>query len=1137
MPTGFRRLTILLLLPVIGPAVFAQCTGNPIPGRFFEYYIVAQTGSCNGNNFTSLGSYPAINDLGQVGFVAQTSALPGSALFLGDGHNHPAATPINPGEIGSSEIYDPAVQVGSTYPGAAFFVSKDSITTTSPATTSIRVWNTATPDSFRYAGRGGNGQTYGAVFPYPSVNKKGDAAFIALDSRNPQLKYLVQSLAAGGTHKADVSVSVGEPMIDDVGDVLLFNPGSNPATDFQILLYASGLAHFTVIADHTYFDSIDSAPGISRDGNVIAFQGTLNAAGTAALSINAGPGIFAAWKGTSSWIITRLTGLMVETPNTGGNNDGFCDPGETCQPGAELGFDDAGNPIYFTPTGYGTSTRVAVTNLGLGASGIANDSFVVSFVGTPSQASRANPVLKNGTPLFFSAQQGLWTVRVDIENYLAATVITSHARTAIPVVQINDRIGSNVVTAIGAYDSVANAAEDETGAVRTMRRGDHRVAFWASTANGNQVIVRANHLDSDQDGLLDHWETTGIDMDQDGVVDLDLASMGANVNSRDVFLQLDWITDNSGLAFSYQPAPGVISPVSGQGTVTPFVSMFENAPALTGTMYGVRIDNTAPASIPKGIALHIDGGSGSDKNGGPFSLNMGAGPLDGGGKIGASGNSHTGYAELLYFNKPNALTIPGVTTRGFQDVKDNYFGSQDKDGRELAFHFGVFGGYFDAYKDNGGAYSWKVAVAGPNTLTSQSPLPPLPVDGGQTGFGHVIKITGGKGAGQYQTINDELNSTTLQTIGNWTTVPDSTSTFSILLGNLGNSEVFFWPSPDNNSLPGNDFMVATGPTQVPPYAKNVTPAGLTGTPCLQWRVMAHELGHTLGLRHGGTDHYQFKGNNYLSLMSYSWQNVCNTASAVQSYSGANDPTFDDWANLQHNFSDAMLHLGNTLGLAFGTFPEDQQFTPETSFADYVNTNGPTDTTPPVVAIKSPAANGKVGLTQPLKVTVTATDNIQVQSVTVSFDANGNGAIDPSELVIAKSSGTNTYTANFPALSGPAGSRTITASAVDPIGNSASATESVNVVPLNPLPGLVSLSPPSATHGGKAFTLTVNGSNFVSGCSVMWNGAARTTTFVNSGQVTAKIQAADIANAGTASVTVRNPAPGGGTSNALTFTIN
>ena len=53
--------------------------------------------------------------------------------------------------------------------------------------------------------------------------------------------------------------------------------------------------------------------------------------------------------------------------------------------------------------------------------------------------------------------------------------------------------------------------------------------------------------------------------------------------------------------------------------------------------------------------------------------------------------------------------------------------------------------------------------------------------------------------------------------------------------------------------------------------------------------------------------------------------------------------------------------------------------------------------------------------------------------------------------------------------------------------------------------------------------------------VRWNGAARTTTFVNAGQVTAAIAASDIGTQGSAQVTVVNPAPGGGTSNALTFT--
>jgi hypothetical protein len=89
---------------------------------------------------------------------------------------------------------------------------------------------------------------------------------------------------------------------------------------------------------------------------------------------------------------------------------------------------------------------------------------------------------------------------------------------------------------------------------------------------------------------------------------------------------------------------------------------------------------------------------------------------------------------------------------------------------------------------------------------------------------------------------------------------------------------------------------------------------------------------------------------------------------------------------------------------------------------------------------------------------------------------------------------------------------------------------------NPMPILTSLSPTGAPAGGPAFTLTVNGNHFVSGSQVRWNGAARTTTFVNEGQLQAAIPASDLAVAGTASVTVVNPPPVGGTSNALPFTI-
>lgn len=91
-------------------------------------------------------------------------------------------------------------------------------------------------------------------------------------------------------------------------------------------------------------------------------------------------------------------------------------------------------------------------------------------------------------------------------------------------------------------------------------------------------------------------------------------------------------------------------------------------------------------------------------------------------------------------------------------------------------------------------------------------------------------------------------------------------------------------------------------------------------------------------------------------------------------------------------------------------------------------------------------------------------------------------------------------------------------------------------PSNPVPSVSSTSPASTTAGGSAFTLTVSGSNFISSSTVQWNGSNRTTTYVSGTQLTAAITVADILTTGTANITVTNPAPGGGTSSAVSFAV-
>lgn len=89
---------------------------------------------------------------------------------------------------------------------------------------------------------------------------------------------------------------------------------------------------------------------------------------------------------------------------------------------------------------------------------------------------------------------------------------------------------------------------------------------------------------------------------------------------------------------------------------------------------------------------------------------------------------------------------------------------------------------------------------------------------------------------------------------------------------------------------------------------------------------------------------------------------------------------------------------------------------------------------------------------------------------------------------------------------------------------------------NPGPAISQLSPSSATAGGSGFELSVSGSGFVSGSTVRWNGTPRQTRQVSASELRATIPAGDIASPGVASVTVANPAPGGGTSAAAQFQV-
>jgi len=89
---------------------------------------------------------------------------------------------------------------------------------------------------------------------------------------------------------------------------------------------------------------------------------------------------------------------------------------------------------------------------------------------------------------------------------------------------------------------------------------------------------------------------------------------------------------------------------------------------------------------------------------------------------------------------------------------------------------------------------------------------------------------------------------------------------------------------------------------------------------------------------------------------------------------------------------------------------------------------------------------------------------------------------------------------------------------------------------NPVPHLDQPTTPAVvTPGSGAFTMLVNGTGFVPGAVLNWNGVAQATTFVSPAQLSVLVPAANVAVAGTAILTAFNP--GSATkSNAIYFPI-
>jgi hypothetical protein len=171
----------------------------------------------------------------------------------------------------------------------------------------------------------------------------------------------------------------------------------------------------------------------------------------------------------------------------------------------------------------------------------------------------------------------------------------------------------------------------------------------------------------------------------------------------------------------------------------------------------------------------------------------------------------------------------------------------------------------------------------------------------------------------------------------------------------------------------------------------------------------------------------------------------------------------------------------------------------------------------MVTVSPTTANIRAASSFQFTATVTGNSNTAV-TWTVNGTAGGSAA-----LGTISSSGNYTAPATLPSPN----ALTITATSAA----TASASGSSAVTILNPTPTLVGTNP--ASTGTGSFSITLTGTNFISGAQVMLGNTPLTTTFVSSTQLTAS---GSESTSGIYSITVVNPDPGSSNSNSLKFQI-
>lgn len=919
---------------------------------YYDLEIAGQTGGALGLVAIETSGI-SINNNGRIAFTGDAdSGLGFEGVYVQD----PGGSPSLISFSAVSRTFGPGLELNDS----GQVIVRDSISGDSL----VRLWDSNAAGSFTTLDSTIATPSLNALGFWPAVNNSGAGAWGGFNANN----FLfvpppTPEIAVG-------SVFSTRPAIASDGTVVARIGMTGTSADPIVIVGPTG--SMTTIGPPTWTE-LGRSPGISQDGDIVVWAGDRGN----------GRGIFA--RDMSTGNIFRVAG---ENGGVTPCTTTMKRPVFACDTNPDLGYDSFGNELYLTFSATDIDARIGVALQEPAGSGlVAGNSFVVLYQGTPNAPSADNPAIAGTQPLLFSSQNGIFTTRVDVDaDLLMPSNTVIHELSALPVVQIGDSLPVNgtsiTVSTLAILDSLANVELDAMGSPRTPNAGDHQVAFFVNDGL-TSYIVRAVFLDTDADGLLDHWETDGIDVDQDGVGDLDLAAMGADPSVRDLFLEIDWLANNG--TVSYRPV---------QAAIDSAVALFASAP--TGA-----------------ITLHVDAGS-------KLSRNMGSNPalLQGGDVI----SDPAGHIGFIHFGAPGSVpSVPPNVVRSFQALKDPRFGTADKRAREFAFRYAIFGDVGGVPGNtNGGLgevafYSDNQSVPGNDLLIAQrgnARPPPFP-----------------NGFIQFQTLAHELG----HTLGLRHGGSDHNTTLPPL--SLAHNAARYKPdylSLMNYShtlgLPGR--AASSTPTSVQVLAPT-TYTGINGLANFAGLNVLNVEGATPGA--GDLRTLSSNTNNQL-VVSSSWTTnpvVGDTPTVLRDrFSDSADSVFDDWSALELGFGKSLDSIGIT-AIADRAPPTGDAREPEPDANEVVLFYGPADTELPEIIIVSPTTVAPVGSSgSTFLVSSAVTDDFGVSGVVVSFDTDNDGTISPTEAIPATLESNGRWEVTLGPIVGPDGIRTLSVVADD-----------------------------------------------------------------------------------------------------------